>query len=75
MEAQRGQLGHLLQLEDRRLESTSGSWGGGLVKNESGNTDDAGYHDCLEDKQESDFRVSLKIRITLETQSVRKGFS
>ena len=47
----------------------------GMIRNESGNTDDAGYHDCLEDKQESDFRVSLKIRITLDTQSVRKGFS
>ena len=47
----------------------------GLIRVEAENNDDAGYHDCLEDKQESDFRVSLKIRITLDTQSVRKGFS
>ena len=34
----------------------------GMIKNESGNTDDAGYHDCIEDKKETDFRVSLMIR-------------
>ena len=33
-----------------------------LIRNESGNTDDAGYHDCIEDKKETDFRVSLMIR-------------
>ena len=43
----------------------------GLITIEAEHNDDAGYHDCVEDKKESDFRVSLKIRITLETQSVR----
>ena len=64
-EAQRGQLDHLLQLADRTLESTSGSWGGWADYNwEAENNDDAGYHDCVEDKKETDFRVSLMIRIS-----------
>ena len=41
----------------------------GMIKNESGNTDDAGYHDCIEDKKETDFRVSLMIRTSWEAQS------
>ena len=36
----------------------------GLIRIEAENNDDAGYHDFVEDKKETDFRVSLMIRIS-----------
>ena len=36
----------------------------GLITIEAENDNDAGYHDCVEDKKETDFRVSLMIRIS-----------
>ena len=34
----------------------------GLITIEAENDNDAGYHDCVEDKKETDFRVSLMIK-------------
>ena len=36
----------------------------GLIRSEAEKNDDEGYHDCVEDKKETDFRVSLMIRIS-----------